>query len=141
MTEAVVVRKILNILKKQMPKARIFKHNDLSTAGIPDISITWGQKLTTWVEVKLLDDNETYYTFRKKIDSLQLAQAILLQREGRCLYLIAYFRDKKLEALLIEPNVLAQRHESLSVTDLSVVSIFNGPFELTIEHLMKVVRT
>lgn len=88
MNEATVVRMIIANLKKGFPRAVIYKHADIYTAGIPDISITCG-KITHWIEVKFLKPVETQSTMSKHFDRLQLANMRLLEREGHAFYLIA----------------------------------------------------
>lgn len=51
MNEASLSRTLCQRLRRELPGAVVFKHNDLSTAGVPDISVTWGG-ITVWLEVK-----------------------------------------------------------------------------------------
>lgn len=62
MTESKFTSKLLKELRLRLPGAVIFKHNDIGTAGIPDISIT-NERRTIWLEIK---DSEN-----KKKDRLQ----------------------------------------------------------------------
>lgn len=54
MKEAVAVKRFSKVLAEAMPGCVIFKHYDLVTAGIPDLSVTWNRK-TCWLEVKVDD--------------------------------------------------------------------------------------
>ncbi len=54
-TEASLSQGLVSHLKQEFPEAIIFRHEDQFTAGIPDISFTWGGVLwsgTTWLETK-----------------------------------------------------------------------------------------
>jgi len=54
MTESFFTRKLLKALRSHpaLLDAVIWKHNDASTGGIPDFSVSWG-RVTLWFEVKL----------------------------------------------------------------------------------------
>jgi len=49
--EAVITKSLMAALNLAMPGGVGFKHFDVSTDGIPDISFTWAKR-TLWVEVK-----------------------------------------------------------------------------------------
>ena len=51
MNEATLVGELERALRKEMPGCAVLKHNDSSTAGIPDLSVTWNGR-TAWLEVK-----------------------------------------------------------------------------------------
>ena len=51
MTEAYLKGKLKKAILKRMPKARVYRHEDHFTGGIPDLSVTL-PPLTCWVEVK-----------------------------------------------------------------------------------------
>ncbi len=87
MTEANLVRSIIESLKKAFPRAVTFKHCDLMTAGIPDISVSFAEQ-NTWIEVKLFKEHETKSTVSKHFDRLQLATMRLLEAQGQAFYLI-----------------------------------------------------
>jgi hypothetical protein len=46
-----MVKGLERALQVAMPGCAVLKHNDASTAGIPDLSVTWRGK-TAWIEVK-----------------------------------------------------------------------------------------
>lgn len=54
MNEADLVQKLMKSCQQVMPGCVTIKHFDHVTAGIPDISVTWGRR-TVWVEVKYGD--------------------------------------------------------------------------------------
>lgn len=91
MNEASMTRDIIRDLRKAFPRAVIFKHHDLSTAGIPDMSVTFNN-LTHWIELKFFKNNETKSTIDKHFDRLQLATMRLLERQGPAFYLIGMQR-------------------------------------------------
>jgi hypothetical protein len=88
MTEKNLVTEIKSHLKKQLPGAVVFKHNDGFTAGVPDISMTYHG--ITWIEAKLLKTCETASSLKKHFDLLQLATLRLLARQGRAFYAVGY---------------------------------------------------
>lgn len=57
MNEASITQSLIRALGKELPGSVIFKHFDVSTDGIPDISVTWGKR-TVWLELKW-DEGET----------------------------------------------------------------------------------
>jgi len=102
MNEATVVRAIVDHLRERLPGAVVFKHNDRITAGIPDVSVTYGGR-TTWLEVKLIGSwNDSPSSLMKKFDALQLATMLRLAdaRAGQAYYLVAYEGKKKLDVIL-----------------------------------------
>jgi len=52
MTEATVKAGLVRAIKAEMGGCVVFRHEDVFTAGVPDISVTWHRR-TLWVEVKL----------------------------------------------------------------------------------------
>jgi len=50
-TEATLTRALVKVLRAGLPGAVVIKHADRFTAGVPDLSVTWGGR-TTWLEVK-----------------------------------------------------------------------------------------
>lgn len=57
MTEKQFVSRVVFTIKAHWPDAVVFKHNDASTAGIPDVSVTLRGR-TYWIECKKLNDRE-----------------------------------------------------------------------------------
>lgn len=88
MTEATITVEVMRMLKEHLKVPVIFKHHDISTSGIPDMSITYGG-LTFWIELKLLKEGESRAKFLRHFEPLQLAECRLLERQGRCFYLLA----------------------------------------------------
>lgn len=51
MKEATITSDFVLALAKEMPGSHTFKHFDLATSGVPDLSHTWGGR-TAWLELK-----------------------------------------------------------------------------------------
>jgi len=51
LNEATIVKDLERALRAEMPGCAVQKHNDASTAGVPDLSVTWRGR-TAWLEVK-----------------------------------------------------------------------------------------
>ena len=51
MNEASLTRSLVKALERELPGCVVFKHFDVVTTGMPDLSVTWGRR-TCWVEVK-----------------------------------------------------------------------------------------
>ena len=54
MNESQFKAAVCKSIRKQLPGAVVFRHEDRLTAGIPDISVTWHGR-TVWLEAKILD--------------------------------------------------------------------------------------
>jgi hypothetical protein len=149
MNESNIVQKTIKDLKRLLPGAVIHKHNDLSTAGIPDISINYRMR-TTWVEVKYVRAAETKSKFVKHFDKLQLASNILLSRHAPTFYLVAYETDAGTKAFLYQPDYLRNFLEQPNRLDLTmfVVTKFGrfhsymafSALESVVETLAKIAR-
>lgn len=137
MTEATIVAGIKSGLTKQLHGAVIFKINDLSTTGIPDLAVSY-KGHTTWVEVKYLRHGETRSQFLKHFKKLQLATACLLERQVRTYYFIAYAEG--MEAVVVGPELLAQylSHDEQDV--LALRGECNCCFDAAVNQLVWLVR-
>jgi hypothetical protein len=51
-TEAYLKGRLVRAFREDLPGCVVFRHEDMRTAGIPDISVTWHGR-TRWIEVKL----------------------------------------------------------------------------------------
>jgi hypothetical protein len=138
--EADIVARIQKEVKKQLPRAVYLKHCDLSSTGIPDLSLTYaGHDL--WVEVKLVKEDETPSEFHRHFPGLQLATCRLLEQQGRCVYFIAYSENDDLHARIIRPHALAHQlaeNKVRHVTDLYGGEV--GPLPAMIDHLIFMAR-
>lgn len=52
LTEKSLQSSLAQALRQAMPGSVVFRHEDVMTAGIPDISVTWRGR-TLWLELKL----------------------------------------------------------------------------------------
>lgn len=141
MKEADIVVKIHQELKKQLPRAVYLKLNDMSTTGIPDLAITYGDH-TLFTEVKLLRAGETASQFKKHFSGLQLATCRLLEQQGRCVYFIAYQGVDETTALILRPHRLAHLLErgANCASDLSDLEAYWLPLPTVIDSLIWRVR-
>ena len=121
-----IVPKIEKAIQKKMPDAVILKHNDMSTKGIPDLAITYAGR-TNYVEVKLLKKDETPSSFKKHFIPLQLATAILLQRQGHAYYFVAYPLAGQLHAAIFSPTAVKTFLDD---------KLFDGPSSFTSSGLV-----
>lgn len=78
-TESQITLSLLKSLRAAMPEAMVFKHTDLRHGGMPDFSVTVGER-TTWWEAKRQGE---------KLTPLQRATMSRL----RLAYIIYYFED------------------------------------------------
>lgn len=74
---------LVKALKSVMPNSVIFKHTDMYTSGIPDISATW-LRCTSWIEVKVAVGGK----IKSQKKRLQLETCKSLERVGICLYVV-----------------------------------------------------
>lgn len=90
--EKVFLAKLLPKLRKALPGAVIFKHNDQMTRAIPDASITWLGR-TTWCEGKVVRDGKI------KIDPAQRYVMEQIERQSSPGWAVqAYYLIGQLEA-------------------------------------------
>lgn len=130
MNEAGVVRRIIENLTKLLPGVVILKHADLVSAGVPDLSVTYGGR-TWWTEVKYFPTKDPPPSeIKKSFDALQLVQLGRLNGQGRGRYLVAV-RDRYLLLGSILPAFAA-----IGVSEKFPLSNFTweclGTFEYTI---------
>lgn len=144
-----IVPKIKDAIAKKAPTAVILKHNDYSTVGIPDLSITYldlnsQRSKTTWVEVKLLKEDETLSSFKKHFSGLQLTQAILLERQGYAYYFVAYPLAGLLCGAIFSPRALKvflDQNMFDGAASFSACSLikYNGMFDHALDFISEVV--
>lgn len=80
MNEAKLNQDLKKALKLAFPSAVVLKHNDRTTSGIPDLSITYLGS-TTWLETKLADPEI-------RDTAIQRDVCIRTSKAGCCLYVI-----------------------------------------------------
>jgi hypothetical protein len=75
------------------PGAKIYKHNDRGTKGMPDTSVTWSGS-TSWLEFKMLEGEENIHnSVRFK---LQLIELVRLEYQCHRAWVIAYRKPERL---------------------------------------------
>lgn len=92
MNETKLKADLVGRLRKEIPNAIIFRHEDQFTVGTPNISVTWNGK-TTWWEVKFAKTQIRSRRARK----LTLKE---LGEQGQCYYVI-YLQEDLLEGTYI----------------------------------------
>lgn len=103
MTEAQATRDIIDFLKRHLSGV-VWKHNDMRTAGIPDLSVTVSGA-TWWFEVKFIPNWSDRSKTTRLFPRLQLESMCKLERAGlRARYL-----------LVIETSLYGQRRLSIVI--------------------------
>lgn len=51
-SEKTFKRRLVSVLRDQLPGSVIFSHNERIVVGVPDLSVTWNGR-TVWLELKL----------------------------------------------------------------------------------------
>jgi hypothetical protein len=90
------------------PAFVVFRHEDLFTGGIADISVT-GRGRTSWVEVKILKAGESLRKCVRGKAALQLAtmEKLAIASDGRAWYVIYDLRKPKApETLIYAPSAV-----------------------------------
>ena len=134
MNEATLLSRLAKTCKDRMPGCVVFKHFDVATDGMPDLSITWG-KCTIWVEGK-------YDRGR-----VRATQAITMWRLGQVglAFFVSFNFEKGIPVTLIRPGnssedytVKFEKHDMSKVVDFFVSrvletrrSMANSPEEVT----------
>lgn len=95
--------------------AHIYKHNDRSTEGMPDASVTWNG-YTSWLEYKHLEPSEDIHSRKGGtggLKRLQLMELLALERaSGGRAWVVAYRKGKRGQAERLEiyrPSALLSR--------------------------------
>ena len=69
-------------IRKHLPNAKVFCHEDMLTHGIPDISITYANRVV-WLELKHVTDTKPF-----KSSGIQLVTCLQLAHAATCWYII-----------------------------------------------------
>ena len=85
--ESELTAKARKAMQEAFPHAKIYKHKDAATHGMPDTSITW-HAATTWIEFKRLDAK--LRTVVRALRANQLAELVKLERAGQRAWVVAY---------------------------------------------------
>lgn len=98
MTESELKRQLTPVLENAMPFSMVFRHEDMFRSGVPDISITWGQRLrTVWLEVKLADP-ELVHRGAQDVTCMKLAHA-----GKNCWHVVYYQKGDIFQTLIVLP--------------------------------------
>ena len=143
MKEADIVAKIEAKIQEKLPGAVILKHNDFSSTGIPDLSISYRVR-TTWVEVKLLKEKETPSSLKRHFSKLQLATLLLLDRQVPAYYLVAHlgYDGKLCDAGIFSPKAIDTflKGQNLDIGNLLNAAFYLGYFNPVIDWLVEVLE-
>lgn len=98
MNEAKLKSELMAVLRPHIPGAVCLRHEDKLTSGIPDISVTWGNR-TSWWEVKYADP-------RLESKGIQDVTMMKLAGAGTANYIIYYeFHDLQ-RVIIAEPRMV-----------------------------------
>jgi hypothetical protein len=100
MNEADLKDTLVRVLRGGMPHALVFRHEDKTTAGIPDISLTLHG--TVWIEVK-------YGRPNYEGTGLQNLTCQRLARMGKCWYVIYQESGGVKRTLIASPQEVADK--------------------------------
>ena len=105
MTEHQLSRKIVGFLREGLGAgAVVYKLNDRTTRGIPDILVARGGKVT-FLEVKMFSsDSPSESEMRRKIDKLQRHELTRLRDAARAFYVAGYHEDRQVRLAVVAPE-------------------------------------
>lgn len=93
-------------LTRACPGAVIYKHNDRSTGGIPDTSITWCDA-DSWLEFKRLEHGESIH---EELEELQLTELVKIEQQTHRAWVIAFRKGRRrneiAETIIYRPSAL-----------------------------------
>jgi hypothetical protein len=93
---------LTKILTHELPLAKILRHEDKYTAGIPDLSVTW-RGYTIWLEVKYANP-----VLRRGKEIQQYTTNWLMQ-QGLCWYVIYYETIMGRQVMLLDPKYIKEK--------------------------------
>lgn len=103
MTERSVNESLIKVLRQELLGCVIIKHADRFTAGVPDMSVSWGGA-TTWLELKLLRTG----TVLGQLPQAQLVMCAKLEMATNRCWIVVYDMKQKL-TLIYRPTTLINR--------------------------------
>lgn len=139
--ESDLVKKLRQEFKKLLPGVVVQKINDKSSAGIPDLSIDHDDH-HLWIETKVLRHYNTKTAFKKHIDLLQLGNCCLLERQGRCYYVMLFDNTS---IIVVRPSkIFVALSKSKSdfdfFDDIKGEATFAGSLETSTEFLCRTMK-
>lgn len=94
-------------IRAEFPIARVYKHKDSATLGMPDTSVTLAS-FTSWLEYKRLTSDNIH----DELKDNQLAELIRLEISGHRAWVIAYdVRRSSLRTLVFRPTALRNKQQ------------------------------
>lgn len=124
--ETELKQQLMATIREGLPRCKAFRHEDMFTSGIPDISVTWLNK-TSWWEVK----HGTPYFESKDIQERSLLQ---LAGAGLARYIMYYEKDFIKQTLIVHPKDLKgliPEHRSMGFDHRWVVRMIRKYHERT----------
>lgn len=115
MNEATLKTALVKKLREGLAGAVVIRHEDIRTAGIPDLSVTWRGN-TWWVEVKYA--NPTIH--QREQQHLTMTR---LAAHGKAVYVVYYAGDKQVRVYRplnfpsAEPEFIAKGYDHNSVVE------------------------
>jgi hypothetical protein len=83
--------KARDFIRKECVHAKVYKHNDRATKGMPDTSVTWADA-TSWLEFKMLHGEESIHN---ELDPIQLVELVRLEQQCHRAWVVAYRKGNK----------------------------------------------
>jgi hypothetical protein len=96
MNESILKQALVRTLKKNLV-AVIFRHEDIRTSGIPDISVT-ANKHTIWLEVKYTKTNSVLST------GIQDERCRQLAKTGHCWHIVYSEQHGQKKTYIVHPK-------------------------------------
>lgn len=106
MTEATLKGELCTLIRAHLRGSVVFRHEDLFTAGIPDVSVTW--KTTTWLEAKLGP------RIRSRGVQEERMREIERQGRGRALYVVWVDDGPRTRTILTLPSGFSRKLELIN---------------------------
>lgn len=103
MNEAELKSKFVKLARKELVGSVIIRHEDKITSGVPDISLTWDQRRTAWLEGKYA--REPLITGKK----LQVIFGQKLEHQGFARFIVwEDFGNDVLRTCIVKPSQIAR---------------------------------
>lgn len=119
MKESDVNGKARDMIVRECLRAKVYKHCDRMTAGIPDTTVTW-RGYTSWLEFKMLEARENVHD---QLDTIQLVELVRLEQQCGRAWVIAY--RKAHVTKLVTPRTLIYRPTKLLAKFLPIPERFS----------------
>lgn len=135
MNENELSAKLMDRMRVDMRGAKIVKHNDRSTSGVPDISASW-LGFTNWIEDKLWRPGRTLKSILKS-DQLISCHEFAVTTHGRC-WVVVYQVEPK-QMVIWQPRcLLAQVFHKVILGENKDPTHVHAPGEVNLAQVVKV---